>query len=140
MGKKCSKCKLEKSIDDFTHFRSRRDKKIRVHSLCKPCKAAQSLAYHRANRDECLRRVRRTKLKRYGLTEADFAALLEKQKSLCAICASLMRPGRGTHIDHSHATGKVRWLLCNNCNVGIGHFNEDTDVMTKAMEYLRESA
>lgn len=78
---------------------------------------------------------------KYGLTLEQFDQMAKAQGYACAICgthpeASSER-NRGTlNVDHDHATGKVRGLLCISCNLGIGHFGEDSDKLRKAMAYL----
>lgn len=58
----------------------------------------------------------------------------------CAICgAPISISGRRLAIDHDHVTGKFRGLLCSNCNTGIGMFKEDTELLQKAIEYLRRA-
>ena len=77
----------------------------------------------------------------YGLTPSDFEALFVKQEGKCAVklCSKwLPFSGRGVHVDHNHATGKVRGLLCNHCNIGLGHFKESPDMLQSALDYLQE--
>lgn len=88
------------------------------------------------------RHLRRT----YGITLADYDAMLAAQGGTCAICGQAERTVGGRHgkallrfaVDHDHATGKVRALLCHNCNSAIGSFHDDTDVMLKAIGYVRQ--
>lgn len=71
--------------------------------------------------------------KKYGIS---IEAVTEMRHSAeCEIC------GESTvgHIDHDHKTGKVRGLLCVNCNQGLGHFGDDTKLMTKAIKYLKKA-
>jgi hypothetical protein len=61
--------------------------------------------------------------------------MIETQGGLCAICEGpLERP----HVDHDHTTGKVRGILCFNCNAGLGKFQDNVAVMAAAVEYLRK--
>ena len=83
-------------------------------------------------------------LARYGLSEADYEHMFTEQGGVCAICgkpetttSSRSRRVKMLSIDHDHATGKIRALLCNNCNRGIGLFGDDMEVMMNAVEYLR---
>jgi hypothetical protein len=61
----------------------------------------------------------------------------ENQKGLCAICGS-SENGRYSHlsIDHCHSSGRIRGLLCNNCNRGIGLLRDKAELLRKAAEYL----
>jgi hypothetical protein len=72
----------------------------------------------------------------YGLTTAEFESMRAAQNGACAICNE--RFTRDPHIDHNHATGAVRELLCNNCNTGIGLFKENPERMEAAIVYLRK--
>lgn len=78
----------------------------------------------------------RRRLKRYGLTEEQYADLLLKQNNRCAICSTPIAAGRHCHVDHDHSTGKVRGVLCGHCNLMLGHAKDSTDVLLKAVEYL----
>ncbi len=72
----------------------------------------------------------------YGLTEKGFNDLLLRQGSLCAICECALSDLSAIHVDHCHASGLVRGLLCGRCNQAIGLFREDADVMRKAIAYV----
>lgn len=74
--------------------------------------------------------------RRYGISPEDFQGMLEAQAGLCAICCEPMRPGRWTHVDHNHETGRVRGLLCHSCNLGIGHLKEDPLRFDAASSYV----
>lgn len=83
------------------------------------------------------KRVGRLK-KEYGLTPEQHDALLEKQHGLCVICerAPVGHRWSKLHVDHCHTTGKIRGLLCANCNLGIGNFQDSPDLMRAAIRYL----
>lgn len=81
--------------------------------------------------------------KRYGITLDDVIAMEIAQENLCAICGE-PETSKGNNqlikslsIDHCHETGKVRGLLCNNCNRAIGLLGDDVEVLLNAVEYLR---
>lgn len=85
----------------------------------------------------------------YGITSAEYGALLEAQGGGCAICGrteskDISRRSatgkRRLHIDHCHATGRVRGLLCSSCNLGIGKFGESIEALERAIMYLRKQA
>lgn len=79
----------------------------------------------------------RTACKRRGITEDAYYEILIEQDGLCAICRE--EPGaRRLHIDHDHDTGRVRGLLCFNCNSGIGKFHDEPDKIEAAAEYVRK--
>lgn len=73
--------------------------------------------------------------KKYGLTLAQFEAMLETQGGTCAICER-EQIGMNLHVDHCHQTGRVRGLLCSPCNTAIGQFGDDPDRLVAAMQYL----
>jgi len=83
--------------------------------------------------------------RRFKLTGDEFAKMLAAQNGVCAICGA-----KETHthksgklkelsVDHCHDTGKVRGLLCVNCNRGLGYFQDDIERINRAIDYLRKS-
>ena len=75
--------------------------------------------------------------RKYGITLADYDAMLLAQGGGCAICATPQPDGQSLHVDHDHDTGAVRGLLCFNCNAGIGLFGHDVRALDAAAAYLR---
>lgn len=82
-------------------------------------------------------------LKRYRLTSDEYDALMADQQGQCAICRTDITGTHGTKhvraaakIDHCHATGIVRGLLCSRCNTGIGQFKDSTERLAAAIRYL----
>ena len=106
--------------------------KKRYHTKYKLCKNHRTNAY------------RYTLKKSYNLTEDDYIILFNGQEGLCLICkATLYNPfdrkdGERPHVDHCHVTNKVRGLLCGNCNVGLGSFKDNQELLIKAARYLNE--
>jgi hypothetical protein len=78
--------------------------------------------------------------RKYRISEADYDEALRRQNGLCAICKSPEPGGRRECfvVDHDHESGQVRGLLCIKCNIGIGFFKDNTDVMLSAIAYLAE--
>ena len=82
---------------------------------------------------------------RFGITLAEYDALLEKHGGRCAICGNEERVARingakfGLAVDHCHKSGKIRGLLCMNCNRGLGHFGDCIERLEKAIAYLRSA-
>lgn len=75
----------------------------------------------------------------YGMTMDDYDALLTKQGGRCAICRKPPNPQgyrKRLCVDHEHATGRIRGLLCNQCNAGIGQFRDDPEVLRQAAAWL----
>jgi hypothetical protein len=80
----------------------------------------------------------KSKLKGYGLTVAEFNAMVEKQNGVCAVCGKSNLRGARLCVDHKHETGKVRGLLCVHCNAAIGLFCDDINLLASAISYLKE--
>jgi hypothetical protein len=80
-------------------------------------------------RDKC-------RVQSYGLSLQDYRAMLERQGNICGICKT---PGKPLCVDHCHATGKVRGLLCRDCNLGLGNY-KDNPVFTRAATAYLEAA
>jgi len=78
---------------------------------------------------------RRQRMKTYGIEWEAVDAMLIAQSGRCAICLSTFEEGTFS-IDHFHDTGIVRGLLCNNCNNGLGRFNDSPSLLIAAAEYL----
>lgn len=109
LAHKCSMCKQEKSIADFT-----------VGSAY--CKSCQTIANRAHN------------FKRYGLTFKQANDLFEAQDGKCAICSKYLD---NPQVDHYHTTNEVRGLLCVNCNMGLGYFKDNIEFFEAAVKYLR---
>ncbi len=76
-------------------------------------------------------------LRKHGLTIADYERMLTAQDGRCAVCRSENPRGAGRwHIDHDHATGQVRGLLCSNCNLALGYFGDDPEIIEAAARYI----
>lgn len=81
--------------------------------------------------------------KLYGISISDYEMILILQDGGCAICrathAGRRNSGKWLHVDHDHATGQVRGLLCNACNVALGAMRDDEMRLEAAAEYLRQT-
>jgi hypothetical protein len=109
---------------------------------------SKSALWYQANRDRVCAAQRadyaanpdkyksKTLKAKFGITLAEFDALSEHQAGLCAICTDALPRGKGCHVDHNHATGEIRGLLCNTCNVGLGMFQDRSEVLRGAATYL----
>lgn len=96
------------------------------------------------NPERYAERNRRTRLKSYGLTEAEYMEMLASQSGRCAICGTTNgRRKSETHplyVDHDHSTGAVRGLLCQPCNSALGMLEDDPERLRRAVEYLTRSS
>lgn len=82
-------------------------------------------------------RAKTFRLKQYGLTTRQFEEMLKAQNGMCLICVVKMDPPA---VDHCHATGKVRGLLCRGCNSALGLFRESAEMLDAAAQYLRKAS
>ena len=90
--------------------------------------------YRENHREECLSASRKSK---YGIDSIEYNQLAESQNNVCAICGNPPKYNKTLDIDHDHATNKTRALLCRHCNMGLGHFNDQPELLEKAAQYLR---
>lgn len=125
--KKCTKCKSKKPLTDFYSSVNTKDN---LHSWCKPC-------FRENTRNDYLKRS-------FGIEIADYEAMLSMQDYGCAICGkkddTLLRSGvyKRLCVDHNHKTGKLRGILCENCNRGIGLFKDSQELLENAINYLNQ--
>jgi hypothetical protein len=156
--KVCNTCHTEKNISEF--YFSNKKKGYRF-SECRPCADVRTKRYYTLNEAEKKRRresakewaranpekikvfSRKTRLKReYGLTLDQYQQMVSSQSGRCAIC-STDKPGwrwPEWHIDHCHASGRIRGLLCHACNRNLGIVERMIAVMgvQKLLAYLAE--
>lgn len=131
MTKICNDCGKEKTLDRFHVDRSNKD------GHCRRCKSCESLRGKKRYADPEYRenKVKANRERRTGLEQRLYLLLLEEQQGVCAICkeAPTSRP---LYIDHNHTSGKIRGLLCNSCNLGIGLLKDRVEVLQNAISYL----
>lgn len=86
-------------------------------------------------------RRRNTRLKKqFNLNNNQYQLMLEQQDHCCFICNEKEGvEGRVLSVDHDHATGKIRGLLCTNCNTALGKFKDNIDYLKKAIKYLQRN-
>lgn len=79
---------------------------------------------------------------KYNLSFDEYINLYNKQNGVCAICKSHMKllseefGNKTANVDHCHQTGRIRGLLCNSCNCGIGFLQDNSTLLRLAAEYL----
>ena len=134
MEKICKKCHTLKPLSDFYKHPVHKD------GYENQCKACKHLARKKRSNEEGFKNVQRKSfLKRlYGITVEEYDAMLERQGGVCAICAGEETRGQRLAVDHCHATGKVRGLLCFSCNTTLGKFNDSQELLARAIKYLQE--
>lgn len=167
--KQCSKCKETKTEAAFSVSRKATDGLQNHCKACHKARyaankahiAAKNKSWRDANKDHS-RAYRREWAKRnpvsvtaktlkrqYGLSVAQYEALFAEQKGRCKICrrslTSQITETRAesrrfvAHVDHCHSTNAVRGLLCFDCNVGLGKFQDDETVLLAAARYLAQA-
>jgi len=126
---KCSKCDVE--VLRFVKG-SRRCQSCRSASLRDYCKRTgyHGKRYARVKKEERERHL----IRKYGVSLADYDRMFAEQDGQCAICSRTQK--RAFDVDHSHATGIVRGLLCTSCNRMVGHAHDDASRLRKAADYL----
>ena len=77
--------------------------------------------------------------RKFGLSIECIEELKRIQGNACAICGRILDTVKAVHIDHNHNTGQYRGILCSKCNNGLGFFNDDIQLFTKAITYLQTS-
>lgn len=136
----CYRCLVSKPTTAFNRNRSKRD------GLQAACRSCDKLLHKTNYNYDRKRHQLMSKLSRRKCSLTKFEAMKKKQKNRCAICR---RPERKINkttgkaislsIDHNHATGQIRGLLCWSCNLVIGHMNDEPELLRKAIEYLETS-
>ncbi len=76
---------------------------------------------------------------RYGITVETYNNLLEKQNHVCAICFQKPKHRKRLAVDHCHGTGKIRGLLCMDCNLALGLMKDSTEMLDNCIKYLKEN-
>lgn len=156
--KECFNCKTTKPIEDFVKASRSKDGRS---GQCKAC----CLEYSRKRRpltprvlktaDElkviAIERSRlwyynhqdwvrdRSLKKNYGISLEQFNSMFETQGKCCAICKRKELKGNNWAVDHDHITGRIRGILCNNCNTSIGLLEENRTAIIRMAEYLRST-
>jgi hypothetical protein len=110
-------------------------------SRANPALKAKAKLYRQSNQVHIRKQSRYyTAAKYYGLSPDKLDQMINNQDNKCAICSQEfiynVKPSRMV-VDHCHATNQVRSLLCSGCNVSIGGFKEDVNIMANAIKYLQ---
>jgi NAD(P)H-flavin reductase len=118
----------------------------------------KNILWRRKNREKCCKATAAWRIKhphyerdrkwneRYGITPERYDEMVRSQNNQCAICGNVetAKHNRSNKIqklavDHCHSTGKVRGLLCQDCNRGLGKFHDDVVRLESAIIYLRQA-
>ena len=133
--KRCAKCKVMQPVQNFGKKNTATD---RMAHRCRACRSVDGRERYAKNPGRIRNYLWLTK---YQITPADYKLLLDKQGGVCGICQQPeMSTYKGTRrllaVDHNHASGIVRGLLCANCNTGLGKFKDDSGRLLAASNYL----
>lgn len=130
--KKCSRCKIEKPLSDFSKDKQH---KTGYKSACKVCASSDFKVWKEANSDKCKEIWRRSHYKTtYDLPEELIEQLLKDRVGICSICGS----SSALVVDHCHTTGKVRGLICSSCNSLLGYSKDNVNTLENAIQYLKD--
>lgn len=137
----CTKCKEIKHESEF-YAEPRNTKRNGKRTQCKACDYIKNVNYrNKPGSKEKQAKTRRvwSRLNRYGFTPGMYEERLEEQGNVCAICKTDTPGGRGQfHADHDHDTNQPRGVLCHNCNVALGNFKDNPEILQAAIEYLNK--
>lgn len=120
------------------------DSEGRVCTICKKFKPWNQFGLHRrgfegyrANCFDCNPKTAKghSLLALYGISILEYENILKRQNGICKICGHVCKTGRNLAVDHDHKTGRIRGLLCNKCNTGLGNFNDDPVLLRKAADH-----
>lgn len=144
--KRCNLCFVLLAITNFSRNHRSKDG---LNGKCRKCNYAVSRSWksaHPEKRHESYRRRRLTYVNRfmkrqYGITLVDYFRMLREQHGLCICCWSPSSTEKDFSlvVDHCHDTGRVRGLICNSCNLAIGHLANSPERADSLAEYLRSN-
>ena len=140
----CSKCKIEKPLGRFEFAPLFYDK---LRPDCKDCRSAQARKRYLQNPGKvCLKTTEwwrknsekalvKTRQRKYGLSLEEFQLLSKLQNDSCPGCLRCLTAVK-VCVDHDHVTGKVRGLLCNECNLALGWARDNLETLLRLGVYL----
>lgn len=129
--RKCNKCNEEKPDSEF--YKNKRNATGYLYS-CKDCIKEYNKSRKKENLDNLLKLY-------YNITLKEYNKILKEQNCRCKICNIHNEDVYDRlHVDHCHTTGKVRGLLCFQCNSALGKFKDDVQLLQNAIEYLKNKS
>ena len=137
--KVCSKCGILKSLSEYS-FKRPKGRKPGLQPRCKECAKIDTQEWNKKNahrkRDMYLKRT-------YDISENEYNAMIYSQNNSCFICNTEFDFGvfgpNSPVVDHDHNTGRVRGILCNECNRGLGYFHDNPAALLNAASYITEN-
>ena len=131
--KKCSNCNIIKTLDEFYNSKNG---KLGKHHYCKNCLSENKKKHY--DYDKSKKRALKYK---YNLTEESLNEMYLLQNKECGICKKefdILSKHNGLYVDHCHSSGKVRGLLCRNCNALLGNCKDNIEILSSSMSYLKK--
>lgn len=96
--------------------------------------------YNIINKEKNKKRDEYRHIKQYNITIEQYDDIFKLQEGKCHICGKHQNELKTKLcVDHNHKTNKVRGLLCDKCNRGLGHFNDDIEILMRAIDYLQKN-
>ena len=129
----CGCCEKSLLLDAFAKNKTKKDG---LQERCRACRSAHHQTVKHLREKPTAIQKRKWLISSYGLKIEEFNKLLEVQNNKCAICNTDDWGKPSPNIDHCHLTGKVRGLLCSNCNRALGLFKDNEGVLKNAREYI----
>ena len=128
----CKRCNLDLPIEKFNKS------KKGVKGFTSKCRSCIYLAYYKDKRDNNKYKSKLYQIKYFfNLSKEQYEDLVEKCQNSCLICKQKAEELQtGLCVDHCHSTNKVRGLLCQNCNRGLGMFKDNIQFLKNAINYL----
>lgn len=142
--KVCRKCGETKRPEEFRtrkiKLSGNRGFNVLLRSYCKPCESrmhgmyCEKTPHLRAKRKQWNKEIQLRR--KYGISVEQYELMVRRQNSVCAICSNPCNRYGRLCVDHDHATGKIRGLLCNNCNRALGLIHDSLEIAERFVEYL----
>jgi Recombination endonuclease VII len=136
-SRKWREANREKSAACSKAWRDNNPDRVKAHNVA--WRAAHTPEERSAYAADAYRRHRRAHHinKKFGLSTEQYDAMLATQNGCCALCPRSDFPEKRLAVDHDHKTGKIRALLCDRCNRGIGLLDEDITRLQAAIDYIK---
>jgi hypothetical protein len=149
--KTCTNCHNCKDLSEFGPCRGTKDG---LKTQCRGCLSEKSRQWRQENKDRARSswkrwaerhpekekiRVRRYLARKRGIPAHLFESIEAAREGKCQLCGCLSEEGKVHCLDHDHATGEFRGVICRRCNTVLGLVKDDASILTRAVDYLSSS-